>query len=318
MDVYELNAGSGEGSGGFPLTRKNGIDGKLAVALGSFDGVHLGHAALITRAVRCARERGLRAAVWTFRESSPTLPGKSGGAITTLSEKLSLIASLGADIALIEDFSRVRDYTPEQFVKGLLVDKAHAEVAVCGFNFRFGRMGLGDCDTLRELMGDEGCIIVPPVYKNGHLVSSTAIRLFIGAGEMENAAEMLGHPFFIDFPVVHGKQLGRTIGIPTINQNFLEGHIIPKSGIYACTVDIGGDIFLGVSNVGVRPTIKNDGHLINCETHIINYSGWLYGKNIKVSFYKRLRDEMRFPDIDSLKEQIKRDICAAKEYFSDK
>lgn len=326
MDVYDLHKlREAEGKG---LTDSDGVspplmtaavpERGLAVALGSFDGVHVGHAALITRAVEFARSHGLRSAVWTFREDAPTLPGKSGGVITTLHEKLSLIASLGVDFALLEDFSRVRDYSPERFVNELLKEKANVKAAVCGFNFRFGKMGLGDSDTLRELMGDGGCIIVPPVYRDGRLVSSTAIRLFISAGEMDKAADMLGRPFFIDFPVVHGKQLGRTIGIPTINQNFPEGHIIPKSGIYACTVDIGGDIFLGVSNVGTRPTIKNDRHVINCETHIINYNGWLYGKDIKVSFHKRLRDEMKFPDIDSLKAQIGRDIVSTKEYFSDK
>ena len=215
-------------------------------------------------------------------------------------------------------FSRVRDYMPDYFVNQLLRVDCNTKLAVCGFNFRFGKGGLGDCDTLCELMGSENCIVVPPVYRAGHLVSSSAIRLLISAGEMELAAELLTRPFFIDFPVVHGKQLGRTIGIPTINQEFPEGHVIPKNGIYACTVEIADDIFLGVANVGVRPTVDNGSEHINCETHIINYNGWLYGKNIKVSFYKRIRDEIKFPSVDELRAQIKRDIASAIDYFSKK
>ncbi|MCI8388126.1 MAG: bifunctional riboflavin kinase/FAD synthetase [Clostridiales bacterium] len=295
----------------------------LAVALGSFDGVHAGHSELISRAVDYAKAHGIYSAVWTFKDDSSALPKKNGRILTTLSEKLSLIASLGVDYALLEDFSHIRDYSPERFVNELLIERCGVVCAVCGFNFSFGKYGLGNCDTLRELMNPRECIVVPPVYKGGNLVSSSAIRLLIEAGETEKAADMLGRPFFIDFPVVHGKQLGRTIGIPTINQNFPEGHIIPKTGIYACTVEVGssdnnGDIFLGVSNIGLRPTVDNTSNHINCETHIINYNGWLYGKDIKVSFYKRLRDEIKFPNIDSLKAQIERDISAAIEYFSDK
>lgn len=300
-----------------PLSPESGRG--FAVALGSFDGIHAGHVALITRAVSAARERGLCSAVWTFRDDASQLPGKRGTrVITTLKEKLGLIASLGVDYALLEDFSRVRDYSPDYFVNQLLRVDCNTKLAVCGFNFRFGKGGLGDCDTLCELMGSENCIVVPPVYRAGHLVSSSAIRLLISAGEMEQAAELLTRPFFIDFPVVHGKQLGRTIGIPTINQEFPEGHVIPKNGIYACTVEIADDIFLGVANVGVRPTVDHDYAHINCETHIINYNGWLYGKNIKVSFYKRIRDEIKFPSVDELRAQIKRDIASAIDYFSKK
>lgn len=324
MDVYNLHTMKKEEGAGSPLLAERTGASEIAslrtvVALGSFDGVHEGHAALILRAVDYAKRNKIYSAVWTFADDASVLPNKKGvRVLTTLSEKLSLIASLGVDFALLEDFSHVCDYMPERFVSELLKRDCGAVCAVCGFNFRFGKNGLGDCDTLRELMSPYECIVVPPVYKGGRLASSSAIRLLIEAGEIEEAALLLGRPFFIDFPVVRGKQLGRTIGIPTINQNFPEGHIIPKNGIYACTVDIGGDIFLGVSNVGVRPTVEDGFRSINCETHIINYNGWLYGKNIKVSFYKRLRDEIKFSGVDDLKAQIGFDIDAAIAYFSDK
>lgn len=287
----------------------------LTAALGSFDGVHLGHAALIGEAVRNARENGRASAVWTFSDESSSLPGKQGmRSITTMREKLSLFAELGADYALLANFGQVRDLSPEEFVNGILKRDCGVRTVVCGFNFSFGKGGAGKPEALSELMGRDNCIIVPPVCADGIPVSSSAIRRLIESGDTEEAAKLLGRPFFIDFPVVHGKELGRTIGLPTINQDFPAGHVIPANGIYACLAEIDGRSYAGVSNVGTRPTVDNSGR-INCETHIIGYSGWLYGENIKVSFYKRLRGEQRFPDVASLKAQIERDAKAAVEYF---
>lgn len=309
MEVYDLHT----------MTKEESAVSPLSVALGNFDGVHAGHTDLINRAVAYAKDHGIRSAVWTFDDSGSVLPNKPGTAcITTTREKLALIASLGVDYAFLETFAAVKHYSPQRFVNELLKEKCGAVCAVCGYNFRFGEGGLGNSDTLRELMMPNDCIVVPPVYVRSRPVSSTAIRLLIEAGETESAAELLGRPFFIDFPVVMGKQLGRTIGIPTINQNFPKDHVIPKKGIYACTVTIGSDLFLGVANVGTRPTVSDDSHLINCETHIINYNGWLYGKCIKVSFFRRLRDEKKFDSIDALRAQINRDVEATLTYFSKK
>ena len=126
---------------------------------------------------------------------------------------------------------------------------------------------------------------------------------------------MLGRPFFIDFPVIHGKELGRSIGVPTINQDFPEGHVIPAHGVYACKVDIGESSYAGVANVGSHPTVDKCAK-VNCETHIIGYTGWLYGEKIKVSFYKKLRDEQKFPTLDELIAQINRDIAETNDYFA--
>ncbi len=311
MEVYDLHT----------MKREEGVCSPLSAALGTFDGVHAGHAQLITRAVEYAAAHageGVKSAVWTFSDSLP--PGKPGmKPITGTKEKLELFASLGVDYAILEDFSRVRDYTPERFVREILIGQCRTVCAVCGFNFRFGQNGSGDCDTLTQLMSSAGrCIVLPPYYLDGRLVSSSAIRLLVENGDMEQAARFLGRPFSIEFPVVHGKELGRTIGIPTINQNFPDGHLIPARGIYACTVDIAGDPFLGVANIGVRPTVEGEGASVNCETHIIHYNGWLYGKSIKVSFHKRLRGEIRFSGIDALRAQIEHDIADTLDYFSDK
>lgn len=288
----------------------------LSVALGNFDGVHAGHAALIREAVSYAEAHGIKSAVWTFADGAAALPNKPDArCITSVRDKLRLIASLGADYAFLEDFGAVRSLSPERFVKEHLMESCGAVCAVCGFNFRFGAGGSGNSESLRSLMAPYDCIIVPPVYIGGKLVSSTAIRALIESGNMEEATELLGYPFFINTPVVRGKQLGRTIGIPTANQNFPEGFVIPKNGIYACIADIRGQHFPCVANVGTRPTIECDTHKINCETHIIGYSGELYGEDVKISFYRYLRDEMKFASVDRLGAQIRRDIENAVAYF---
>jgi len=297
--------------------REEGISSPLSVALGNFDGVHVGHAALISRAVEYARERGIKSAVWTFSDDAAAIPSKSGAkCITSTEEKLALFRELGVDYAFLVPFSEVRDYSPEKFVCEILIDKCNAVCAVCGFNFRFGRGGASDSAELSRLMLPRDCIVVPAVYVDGSIASSTAVRELIEEGEVEGAAMLLGRAFSIEAPVVEGKHLGRTIGMPTINQNFKDGHIIPKHGVYACIAEIGGKEFCGVANVGTRPTIKEDAHVVNCETHIIGYDGELYGKTVKISFCRRLRDEMKFEGVDALRLQVQRDIEATVKYFS--
>lgn len=311
IDLYDLKKKESSGSPSCAINFPP--EGGLSVALGSFDGVHLGHAALINRAVENARENHRASAVWTFSDDPSVIPGKYGmKSLTTLDEKLGLIASLGVDYAVLARFEDVRDLSPEEFI-GMLTTGCVAKAVVCGFNYSFGKNGAGKPDRLRESFG-ENCFVVDPVCVDGEVVSSSAIRGLLEAGDAEGASKLLGHDFFIDFPVVHGKELGRTIGLPTINQNFPDGILIPKEGIYAGRVEIAGQEYVGVSNVGTRPTVDDSGR-VNCETHIIGFDGWLYDERVKVGLAKRLRGEIKFPDIESLREQIERDARAAEEYF---
>lgn len=297
-------------------------DAPLAVALGYFDGVHLGHAELIKVLKQEAAKRSLKCAVWTFAQQLTNTVSyvKKSPLLTTTEEKLDIFADLGLDYAIFVDFASVRNLSPEDFVSLMLRKRCGCSLAVCGFNFRFGAGASGDAEQLVYLMNNSGgyAKVVPPVTKGKKIISSSTIREYIELGEMENAAELLGRPFSIDFPVVRGNMLGRKIGIPTINQNFPKNHIIPRPGVYCCTCDVDGSIFLGVANVGFRPTVNNDFLEPNCETHIINYSGWLYDKKIKVSFYHRLRDEIKFSDIDALKSAVMKDIENTVTYFSEK
>lgn len=292
----------------------------LVLALGCFDGVHIGHADILRQTVAIARQKGIKSAVWTFDDKLTGVLSrvKNAPCITTTEEKLAQIRSLGIDYAMLVDFAQVRSLSPEVFVRDVLCRDCACVYAVCGFNFRFGAEAKGDGEDLVRLMRENGGdgIIVPPIMYGTKVVSSTLVRECISKGDMESAARLLGRGFSIDFPVVKGNQLGRKIGIPTINQDFPSDHIIPKNGIYACLCDVDGSSYLGVANVGCRPTVSRGGIKINCETHIINYSGLLYDKRIKVVFYHRLRDEKKFDSLDSLRAAINVDIASAREYFS--
>jgi len=297
-------------------------DKPTCLVLGNFDGVHEGHSKLIETAVEEGRKNGYITAAWTFAEHPHAFLNseKAPMYLTTTEEKNDIFAEKGLDCAIYEDFLKVKDMSPLDFIQKVLIDEFDCKTAVCGFNFRFGKKGLGDAELLKKVMEGSGrkVLIVPPVFKMNKIVSSTAVRFLVENGLMEEAAELLGRPYSIKFPVLHGNKLGRTIGIPTINQSFPPNHIIPQKGIYACTCYIEDDIFLGVANVGTRPTVSRGGTAVNCETHIINYNGWLYGKKIRVCFYKKLRDEIKFGSVEELKAAVEKDIGTTLEYFSKK
>ena len=283
------------------------------VALGNFDGVHVGHSALLSTAVRIAKEKKVKSAVFTFGDHPEAALGRAlTPSITTTEQKLAIFEAAGIDTVYLCDFVKVKELSDKEFVSDILQDKLHAVYAVCGYNFRFGKGGHGDAERLSILMG--GATVLDPVLVDGEAVSSTQIRRAVENGDLEYAEKMLGRHFFIDLPVIHGKELGRTIGVPTINQNFPKGHVVPAKGVYACKVTIAGKEYAGVANVGLRPTVEDTG-AVNCETHIIGLSQELYGENVKVSFYKKLRDEKKFATVDDLKKQIAVDIECTKKYF---
>lgn len=287
-----------------------------AVCLGNFDGVHRGHQKLFDTAKSMAEE-GLCtcSAVWCF--STLAKPHSPVPSLTDTQAKLDLFCKYGLEYAVFEDFEAVCNTPCDTFVSEYLVKTLKVGGVICGFNFRFGKGGAGDSTLLKGLLSESEipCTVLSAVIRRGLVISSTEIRKRVEDGDMDGAYDLMGHPFAISFPVLHGNKIGRTIGVPTINQSFPKGHIIPKRGIYACTCYVNGEIYLGVANVGVRPTVS-DSDSVNCETHIINYSGDLYGKKIKVEFYQRLRDEMKFTSVNALKEQIQRDISACLAHFT--
>ena len=280
-------------------------------ALGNFDGVHLGHKALFEEALKTPP-----CAVWTFTE--PAKPNSPTPFLTDAKERLRLFSLCGLDYAVMEDFSLVKDLSCEEFVGKYLYEKLRLARVVCGFNYRFGKGGKGNAGELKKLCGEYGieCTVIPPVTIKGREISSSIIREMILCGDTEGAEALLGHPFSLTSPVIHGKNLGSLFNTPTVNQEIPQGMIIPKYGVYATAVTVDGKVFPGATNVGIRPTL-NDGDKVNCETNIVGFSGDLYGKDIRIDFLKMVRDEQKFPDKGALFSQIKKDAERCRMIFTE-
>lgn len=291
----------------------------LSCALGNFDGVHRGHAALLKKAT----EKGActHSAVWTFSRHPRLCSGdESFSALTTTEQRLSLFAGVGIDIAVLCDFPDVKDVSPEDFALQILYNECHVRRAVCGYNFRYGRNASGTPTALSEelkALGAEEVTVDAVKSADGAVISSSAIRRFLEEGDIERANDFLGREFCISLPVSEGQRLGRTLGLPTVNQVFPPHLVIPRHGVYAakCTVD--GKEYKAIANIGVRPTVISHAENVNCETHIIGFSGNLYGKTVPVRLCRFLRDEKKFSSVDELKAAILADEEKAVRLLSD-
>lgn len=290
---------------------------RTVLALGTFDGVHIAHASLLEMA-RELRERlscDLVGAWCFFAPPLASLTGTEVPQLTATDEKVRKLLDFGLDFVAVADFNEFKDVSAEDFVNHVLCDQLGCAGAVCGFNHRFGKGGSGDASLLTSLLGEGNVISVSEISYGGETVSSTAIRRHITLGSIETANAMLGYPFALHAEVIQGKHLGRKLHFPTANMEFPMGSVIPKRGVYATVCKIDGKSYVGVSNVGIRPSVS-DNHRVNCETYIIDFDRFIYGQKITVEFHKYLRDEQKFESLDDLKEQIKRDRDAAISYFS--
>ncbi len=288
--------------------------GPSAVALGVFDGIHLGHRAILGTAVAQARRHGLAALACTFEPHPIDVlqPGRAPLPLTTLAERLELIAETGIDTTVVITFTpAVAAVEPEAFVRDVLVGTLRARHVVVGFNHRFGRGARGDARLLEALGAELGfhAHVVPPTTVDGVPVSSSQIRAALQAGDLPRAAKLLGRPYAVPGEVVRGVGRGRTLGFPTANVN--TGRPLPlPAGVYACHAFLGSTRYRAVINVGVRPTFGET--QLAVEAHLLDFSGDLYGSQIKLQFLRRLRDEMRFPDVEALRTQIAEDVEAAR------
>ncbi len=289
------------------------------IALGFFDGVHSGHAALLKKAISRAKERGACPAVLTFSNHPDVLTGKSRiSLINTCNERTQLIKKLfGIDDIILWDFDLKLMQLPWQDFLRRTVNELGAVHLVAGYDYRFGHKGEGNAERLLEFCSENniGSDIIEKVVLDGETVSSTVIRKFIERGDMENASAFLGHPHYMSGTVHHGVQLGRTLGLPTVNLHFEPDVLIPAFGVYATRVYIDGRSYIGVTNIGVRPTVS-DTPVPKSETHILDFSGDLYGTQVETEFLKFLRPEQKFSCGDELRKQIEKDIFSAREYFS--
>ncbi len=286
-------------------------DKGVCASLGLFDGVHIGHRAIISAANEYADKNNLTSAVITFAQPPCVIPGKSGqGALTTLEQRMELYRQLGTSVCFTLNFEEIMNLTPEEFVRDILVEKLNVRTVFCGFNYRFGKGAAGDTAELKRLCGEHGTsvYVVQPVRSGAEVVSSARIRALINAGDVKAANELLCRPFEVKLPVCEGRHNGRKVGIPTINQIPPKSFVSPRHGVYASYTIIDGARHRSVTNVGVRPTVGGESE--NYETNILDgYSGELYGQTVRVQLIDFVRDERRFSSLEQLSEQIRRDIA---------
>lgn len=290
---------------------------KTIYALGFFDGVHLGHRALLRACRDLARERNVRAGVVTFAShpdalvlhQTPVLINSPRDRQLLLEEKFHM------DTVVMLPFDEKMMSMPWQdFLEMLCCDRA-AEGFVCGEDFRFGYRGQGDARLLQTFCRARNlpCAVVPQQTVDGIRVSSTYIRRQIETGDMATAVKFLGHPHIMRGTVVHGKQLGRTLGVPTANLRLQEGLAVPKFGVYVCRCLLDGKAYPAVTNIGTRPTVE--GQDVTVEPWILDYEGDLYGREITLEFYRFLRSEMKFSSLEELRAQIRRDAEQTRAYL---
>ena len=289
-----------------------------AVALGYFDGIHLGHRAVLMKALERARVKNLVPVVMLFDiHPRKLISGKIPPMLTTESDKRDILLKMGFEVVDF-DFKKAMNYTPEQFIDEILIGQLNAKSVTCGYDYHYGKGGKGSAETLESQLSRLGVEVFAqmPVLLDAEAISSTAIRELISKGDIKKANRMLGNAFTYDFPVEKGDRIGRTIGFPTINQFFPEDFIVPKYGVYASVVTLYGKTYPAVTNVGVRPTVEGTASM-RSETCIMDFSGDLYGKNVKVSLMEYIRDEKKFSSLDGLAQQISKDIVKAREIYNE-
>ena len=286
------------------------------VALGFFDGVHLGHRALLGCAKKRALSLGVPLLVFTFAHGG----GIKAGVPLIYSERdrEELFSTLGVDTAIVADFKELRDLSPEEFIEKVIIGDLGAVCAVAGYDYKFGKYGKADAADLSRLMAGHGLMteIVDEYRAGGRTVSSSEIRELLCGGHVEVANELLGAPFFISGTVVHGRADGKGYGYPTINIGVHEGAVRLKHGVYLTAVKMGEKLYTGLTNVGECPTFGAREY--HTETYLIDFDGDAYGMETKVYFLSFIREERAFASLGELKEQIAKDLIKAKDIKGDK
>ena len=291
------------------------------IALGFFDGVHLGHAALLRRTVEEAAARGVTPAVFTFdRVPKEVISGIPCPLINSPEDRADLVRRLYGirDVIMVPFDDEMRTTSWEDFVTKILVERYHAVHLVAGHDHHFGHKNQGSPELLAQKCAELGlgCDIIPKVEIGGITVSSTYIRRLVELGQIERANRFLGHPHTLTQVVRHGRRIGRTIGIPTVNLTAPPHVLVPSHGVYATRVFLpDGTSYPAVTNVGTRPTVNN-GTDVTVEAWLLDFDGDLYGQTVRLEFYRHIRDEIRFDSLDALKAEITRNAETTRQYFA--
>lgn len=292
----------------------------LSICLGFFDGVHQGHKVVIKNAVNLAQQNGLKSAAVTFREHPLCyLQNRTPQYILPLEDRLALIAEQGVDYAYVLDFDdNIADALALDYLKEYIVKYLSPKFITTGFNHYFGVNKQGDAAFLRAYQEEFGYKFyeIPPITYNNTLISSSKIRQMISDGNTESIPNLLGEYFYIKGRVITGNRIGRTLSFPTANLKYPKDIIKAARGVYTSLVDIDNVTYKAVSNLGRRPTIEGE-HSLLLEAHILDFNDNIYDKDIKISFVKKLRDEVKFNSLPDLKSQLVKDEQAARKYFEE-
>ena len=293
---------------------------KRVIALGFFDGVHNGHGALLSKVTQVAKQLDATPAAFTFdRQPAAAITGTKVPLLSSSDDRIWLMRHYyGIQEVVVANFEGMMRMDWEDFITQYLVQDLGVIHVVAGHDFHFGYMGKGNpqrlADKCREL--GIGCDIIGKVAQDGITVSSTYIRTLVAQGEMERAREFLGHPHILSDRVVHGKKIGGGIlGFPTVNLRIPERVIVPAFGVYATKVYFKDECHMAVTNVGVRPTVRDNDGRVTVEGFILDYDGDLYGEKVRMEFYHRLRGEKKFPSFQALSEEIGRNAQQTRAYF---
>lgn len=293
------------------------IEEDTVISLGKFDGIHRGHELLMERLFE-KKEEGLKTAIFTFDvpPRKNVRQEEDAKVLTTNKEKLHMFEQMGIDYLIECPFTKeIMCMEPEAFIE-MLVQKFHVKCIVAGEDFHFGHNRRGDYRMIKEYadLYHYEALIVKKIQEDERDISSTYVREKIMEGDIEKANHLLGYHYFVSGEILHGNQLGRTMGIPTINLIPEEDKLLPPFGVYLTDVYIDEQRYRGVTNVGKKPTIQGK-NPIGVETHLLDFAEDVYGKNATVEFLSRLRAEQKFADIDALKEQMMHDVAFASNYF---
>ena len=293
---------------------------KVCVAIGVFDGVHLGHQQVIRQTITDAQQHEAISVVVTFdcHPNSVVAPDRNPSLIYPLSKKLRVIESMGINTTFLIHFDKIFSQIPaEEFIRNLARDFKNIHSICVGSNFTFGHKRQGNVELLKKL-GDELKFAVhglAAVSLDGERVSSTRIRDAIRGGNLDSASQMLGRPYSLAGKIIEGDKVGRKLGFPTANLD-IAGLVLPPNGVYAAhAAEVAGQTYRAAVNIGVRPTMQSSTPQLHVEAHLLDFSSDLYGKEMELTFVEKLRDEQKFSAPEILKQQIAKDIDAAKKLF---
>ena len=293
---------------------------KRVIALGFFDGVHTGHGALLRRVAEKAGQLQAVPTAFTFdRQPAAAITGTKVPLLSSSEDRIWLMKTYyGIQEVVVANFESMMRMDWQDFITEYLVRDLGVVHVVAGHDFHFGYMGKGNPQRLKEKCEElgVGCDIIGKIEEDGITISSTYIRTLVAQGEMERARRFLGHPHILSDRVAHGKKLGSTLGFPTVNLRVPERVIVPAYGVYATKVYFKDQCYMAVTNVGVRPTVEDNDGRVTVEGFILDFDGNLYGVQVRMEFYHRLRGEKKFPSLQALAEEVARNAQQTRDYFA--